>query len=103
MKQCMRMFLVIFVVLVSGGLWNAVFAGSKVFDVDRELYSYYPSLVKWNKSNAAFTPPDVCNGCHPKQYEEWSGSVHSLAFHDLVYQGELNKGYKAVGHEVTRQ
>jgi len=43
MKYCMKMLLVIVVVVVSGGPGSAVFAGSKVFDVDRELYPYYPS------------------------------------------------------------
>lgn len=76
---------------------------SAVFDYDREFYPYYPSLIKWNKSKAPFTPPETCRGCHPTQYKEWSGSVHSLAFHDPIYQGELNKAVKAVGHEVTRQ
>jgi len=76
---------------------------SSYFTVDREFYPYYPSLVKWNKSKAPFTEPEVCAGCHPKQYEEWTGSAHALAFQDPVYQGELNKGFKAVGHEVTRQ
>jgi hypothetical protein len=73
------------------------------FTVDREFYPYYPSLVKWNKSSAPFTEPTVCAGCHPQQFEEWTGSVHALAFQDPIYQGELNKGFKAVGHDVTRQ
>jgi hypothetical protein len=73
------------------------------FDVDREFYPYYPSLIKWNRSNAPFTEPQVCAGCHPQQYEEWNGSVHALAFQDPIYQGELNKGFKSVGHEITRQ
>lgn len=74
-----------------------------VFDVDREFYPYYPSLLKWNKSNAEFTPPQVCGGCHAKQFEEWTGSVHALAFQDPVYQGELNLAVKKVGHEISRQ
>jgi hypothetical protein len=74
-----------------------------VFDFDREFYPYYPSLIKWNKSSAPFTPPQTCRDCHPKQYKEWNGSVHSLAFLDPVYQGELNKAVKAVGHEISRQ
>jgi hypothetical protein len=88
------------IVLLSCG---TVFAASTVFEVDHELYPYYPSLIKWNISNAGFTEPAVCAGCHPQQYEEWTGSVHALAFQDPIYQGELNKGLKAVGHEVTRQ
>ncbi|HEX9020730.1 MAG TPA: cytochrome c family protein [Nitrospirota bacterium] len=83
-------------------LASASFAGG-YFDVDREFYPYYPSLIKWNKSNAGFTEPEVCAGCHPQQYEEWTGSVHALAFQDPVYQGELNEGVKAVGHEIARQ
>ena len=78
-------------------------AASAVFDVDREFYPYYPSLIKWNKSTAKFTPPDTCGNCHPKQLQDWTGSVHSLAFHDPVYQGELNKAVKAVGHDIARQ
>ncbi len=78
-------------------------AQSPVFDFDREFYPYYPSLIQWNKSRAEFTPPEVCSGCHPQQFREWSGSVHALAFHDPIYQGELNKGVKAVGHDIARQ
>jgi len=29
--------------------------------------------------------------------------VHALAFQDPVYQGELNKAVKAVGHDIARQ
>ncbi len=90
-------------VLAAGFLAFPALAGSPVFDFDREFYPYYPSLVKWNKSTAEFTPPGVCAGCHEKQYKEWTGSVHHLAFQDPIYQGELNKGVKAVGHEITRQ
>ncbi len=74
-----------------------------IFAVDREFYPYYPSLIKWNRSKAPFTPPENCAGCHPDQYEQWTGSMHALAFKDPVYQGELNKAVKAVGHEVARQ
>ncbi len=84
-------------------LFTRLLADNSVFHVDREFYPYYPSLIKWNKSNAPFTEPTVCAGCHPRQYQEWTGSVHALAFQDPVYQGELNKAVKAVGHDVTRQ
>ncbi|MHB8057467.1 MAG: multiheme c-type cytochrome [Desulfuromonadaceae bacterium] len=79
-------------------------AGSRdVFPVDRDFYPYYPSLFKWEKSTAPFTEPQTCAGCHEKQYEEWNGSVHSMALRDPIYQGELNKAVKAVGHEIGRQ
>ena len=95
----------IFSILVLGSLSfvGTSFGASNVFDVDHELYPYYPSLMKWNKSTAPFTPPETCGGCHPKQYDEWAGSAHALAFQDPVYQGELNRAVKAVGHEVARQ
>lgn len=90
-------------ILTLATLAGTALAGSPVFNVDRTFYPYYPSLIKWDKSRAEFTPPSVCKDCHVKQYKEWTGSVHSLAFRDPVYQGELNKAKKAVGHEITRQ
>lgn len=78
-------------------------ADSSYFEVDREFYPYYPSLVKWNPSKTPFTEPEVCARCHPRQYEEWNGSVHALAFQDPVFQSELNRAFKTVGPEVTRQ
>lgn len=78
-------------------------AEQTVFDVNPESYPYYPSLVRWNKCAAPFTPPETCGDCHPQQYEEWTGSVHSLAFQDPVYQGELHEGVEAVGHQIARQ
>lgn len=84
-------------------LAGAAMAASPVFDVDRTFYPYYPSLIKWDKSTIPFNAPEVCGSCHPQQFKDWNGSVHSLAFKDPVYQGELNKGVKAVGHDIARQ
>jgi hypothetical protein len=91
------------IVIVIGMYSGLTMADSSVFKVDRQFYPYYPSLIKWEKSKAEFTPPSTCKDCHEKQYKEWNGSVHSLAFRDPVYQGELNKAVKAVGHEISRQ
>lgn len=91
------------VLLFFAGAATPGYCQSTVFDVDRDMYPYYPSLIKWNKSHAGFTPPEVCGECHEKQYEEWNGSVHALAFKDPVYQGELNKAVKAIGHDISRQ
>lgn len=90
-------------ILLSVLVSAAAYAASEYFPVDRQFYPYYPSLIKWEKSKADFTEPEVCAGCHPQQYDEWNGSVHALALQDPIYQGELNKGFKAVGHEITRQ
>ncbi len=78
-------------------------AAPPVFDVDHEAYPLYPSLIQYQKSKAEFNPPEVCAGCHEQQYEEWTGSIHALAFKDPVYQGELNLAVKKVGHEISRQ
>lgn len=84
-------------------LGGSALALSAVFEFDRSLFPYYPSLLRWEKSAAEFTDPETCSGCHPEKYEEWNGSVHQLALQDPVYQGELNKAVKAVGHEISRQ
>lgn len=91
------------VTVLALGISGSALAESEVFHVDRAMYPYYPSLLQWKKSEAEFTPPEVCGECHEQQYNEWTGSVHSLAFKDPVYQGELNKAVKAVGHEISRQ
>jgi hypothetical protein len=75
----------------------------ELFTVDRAFYPYYPSLLRWEQSGAKFTDPATCGECHPQQHEEWVGSVHALAFQDPIYQGELNKATKAVGHDIARQ
>lgn len=103
MKRRLKKCSLVIVALVLGIFPGSAFGGPKVFNVDHEFYPYYPSLIKWNKSNAQFTPPEVCRGCHPDKYDEWTGSVHALAFQDPVYQGELNHAVKAVGHEISRQ
>jgi hypothetical protein len=101
MERTSRVTLTVVLLLVITA--SAASAAPAYFPVDRNFYPYYPSLIKWEKTQAGFTEPEVCQGCHLQQYDEWNGSVHALAFQDPVYQGELNKGFKAVGHEVTRQ
>ncbi|AJE04152.1 cytochrome c family protein [Geobacter pickeringii] len=103
MKRTSRLAAIMLTCFIVASTAAALAAASPVFDVDREFYPYYPSLMKWNKSTVPFNEPKRCGGCHSRQYKEWNGSVHSLAFKDPIYQGELNKGVKAVGHEVSRQ
>lgn len=78
-------------------------APASPFKVDKELFKFYPSLIVYEKSKAGFTEPETCAGCHEDKYKEWNGSLHSMAFVDPVYQGELNKAVKAVGHDISRQ
>lgn len=89
------------IMVVAGSAFSAAFAEPAVFSFDRSLFPYYPSLIRWEKSEVPFTPPQTCGECHPKQYGEWNGSVHNMAFRDPIYQGELNKAVKAVGHKIT--
>lgn len=103
MKSRLILIAVLVVVIMTFGNEKTAIGVTNVFEVDREFFPYYPSLLKWNKSSAEFTPPGTCGDCHEKQYREWTGSVHALAFQDPVYQGELNKAFKAVGHTITRQ
>lgn len=71
--------------------------------VDKKQYPYAPSLIQWEKSAAKFTEPETCAGCHPQQYKEWRGSVHSMSFQDPIYQGELRLAIETVGHDIAKQ
>lgn len=71
--------------------------------VDKKFYPYAPSLIQWERSGAEFTAPETCAECHPDKYDEWKGSMHSLAFQDPIYQGELNHAVESVGNAVSRQ
>ncbi len=72
-------------------------------------FPHYPSHLKLDealtKEDAQFNAPSVmtCAGCHPQQYEEWQNSMHSMAFQDPVYLGELNLAIKAVGKDIAKQ
>lgn len=35
-----------------------------------------------------WTDPQVCAGCHPRQWKGWKGSMHSISFVDPVFQAE---------------
>lgn len=76
-------------------------AKTKVVKLDKNSYPYAPSLLQFEQSKGDFNPPETCAECHPDKYEEWAGSVHSQAFKDPIYQGELNAALKAVGHEIA--
>jgi len=67
------------------------------------FYPLAPSMLKYEKSSLGFTRPQKCAMCHRDKYEEWNGSMHSLAFTDPIYQGELNTAIKAVGHKIGKQ
>jgi len=66
---------------------------------------FYPSNIQFENNGVPFVAPSVvtCAGCHPRQYEEWQGSMHAQAFRDPIYLGELNLAVKAVGKGITKQ
>ncbi|VUT28105.1 MAG: putative cytochrome c [Candidatus Syntrophoarchaeum sp. GoM_oil] len=35
-----------------------------------------------------FDDPSVCKGCHAEIYEQWNGTLHSIAYTDPIYLGE---------------
>ncbi|MCI5224752.1 MAG: cytochrome C, partial [Candidatus Electrothrix sp. AR4] len=70
-----------------------------------ELLSFKPSNLQWEKTKADFTAPSIetCGSCHNKQYREWQGSMHAMAFQDPIYLGELNLAIQKVGKGITKQ
>lgn len=91
--------------LASAGIFliSTLGPGKAVATLDPEVYPYAPSLLQYQQSKAPFTPPQTCAGCHPRQYEEWTASMHALALQDPIYQGELNKAIQEVGPDIARQ
>jgi len=98
MKKINVLFFCLMVVSVSIGI-----CAEKTTEEYRAIYPYYPSLMLYPQPQAKFTPPEVCAECHSEKYEEWTSSMHAMAFVDPVYQGELHKAVKAVGHEISKQ
>jgi len=101
LKQCIVCILLL-ILTCAVALAASTPATSSVFPVDKDLFKFYPSLMVYEKTQAHFTEPETCAGCHQDKYEEWQGSLHSLAFIDPVYQGEMNKAVKAVGKQIGR-
>jgi len=50
----------------------------------------HPKVEDWED-------PEVCGGCHERQYKGWQGSMHSISFKDPVFQAEWALAEKAVG------
>jgi hypothetical protein len=41
--------------------------------------------------------PEACAGCHPKHYEEWSGSMHAYAADDPLFLAMNERGQREAG------
>ena len=42
-----------------------------------------------------FDPPETCQGCHSKIYDQWKGSMHSNAWNDPIYLALMRAANKA--------
>lgn len=51
-------------------------------------------------SRDALLDPETCKECHPKHYEEWSGSMHAYAAEDPVFLAMNAKGQKDTGGKL---
>jgi hypothetical protein len=46
--------------------------------------------------------PLSCQGCHPKHYEEWSGSMHAYAANDPVFLAMNKRGQRETNGELGK-
>jgi len=46
------------------------------------------SMVAGAIESSDFDDPAVCKGCHAEIYNQWDGSMHSIAYTDPVYLKE---------------
>ncbi len=65
-------------------------------------FPFYPAFLKVELKAEGAQPvpenwqdPQVCAGCHPRQYKGWSSSMHANAFKDPVFQAEWALAHKA--------
>ena len=69
-----------------------------------EKYKFKPSYITVKDHRKltpeAWTDPEVCAQCHPRQYDGWKGSMHSNAFKDPVFQALWAMGEKATKGKV---
>jgi len=67
---------------------------------------FAPSMLRTKNHHKAtldsFENPEVCAGCHPKQYEGWRGSMHSNAWNDPIFLAEFKKGLKATDGKIFK-
>jgi hypothetical protein len=51
-----------------------------------------PDEAATHLSQGQLMDPETCQGCHPKQYTEWSGSMHAYASDDPVFTAMNRRG-----------
>lgn len=72
------------------------------------VFPWYPAFIQVEKKDGTppmpenWQDPQVCAGCHPRQYKGWSTSMHSISFRDPVFQAEWALAYQAMGEEAIK-
>lgn len=65
-------------------------------DSEKQLIGNDPPISDTTPFKAAdFSPATSCQGCHPKQYKEWSGSMHAYAMIDPSFAAIREVGQSA--------
>jgi len=92
---------IIAIALISG--FSAILDTARVSIAEGGIaFPYYPAFLKVEMKTEGDKPmpenwqdPQVCAGCHPRQYKGWSTSMHSISFKDPVFQAEWALAHKA--------
>lgn len=72
------------------------------------VFPWYPAFIQVEKKDGTppmpenWQDPQVCAGCHPRQYKGWSTSMHSISFKDPVFQAEWALAYRAMGEDAIK-
>ena len=106
MKQALRWSLrhrlALFLVFVVSGI-AAVLATSELSIAEGQMaFPFFPSYIQLQMQEGEkpvpenWQDPEICAGCHERQYEGWKSSMHANSFNDPVFQAEW-----AIGHKAT--
>lgn len=105
MKKALHWFLrhrlALFLILVASAIAAATATRVSVAEGGM-TFPFYPSFIQVEMKTPGEQPvpenwqdPEVCGGCHERQFEGWKSSMHANAFKDPVFQAEWALGHKA--------
>ena len=60
------------------------------------------SKTKERLSREELMKPETCRDCHPKHYDEWSGSMHAYATDDPVFLAMNTRGQEETGGQLGK-
>src|SRR3954465_428275 len=61
-----------------------------------------PAALPARLSLEKLMDPETCKGCHPKHYEEWSGSMHAYAAVDPVFNAMNKRGQRETSGQLGK-